>query len=166
MSTITQTTLTWTPSKTSNFQQQIILDNQAYTLSINWNLFGCRYYATITDQTGTLVVCRPLIGSPLGYDLLSIESSNNIAVATINGTHTYRVGTVMTLLLSGCTPDEYNGLYQCNILNESQFSFPLVTTSTAATGLGQVQYFMSMTEGYFQSELVYFPDSQQLVILG
>jgi hypothetical protein len=166
MSSVPQTTLTFTPSATSVFQQQIVLDNQAYTLLINWSLFGCRYYVNLYDQTGTLVVCRPLIGSPLGYDLTSLVSANNVVTVTTSEPHTYPPGSVITLAISGCTPDIYNGIYQCNILDNMTFSYPLVTTDTGATGFGQVNFFLSLTEGYFTSDMVYYPDSQQIIIYG
>jgi hypothetical protein len=158
--------LTFVPDDTSTYQQQVVLDGEAYTLQITWSLFGARYYLNIYSQAGTLIVTRPLIGSPLGYDLASVASENNIVTATTSDPHTYTPGSVITLAISGCLPDEYNGTYQCNILNRNQFSYALVTTDTVATGLGQVRYFLSLTDGYFTSELVYFPDSQQLVVYG
>lgn len=42
---------------------------ELYTVTIKWNLSGQRYYAHITDQTGTVMLVRPLIGSPNDRDI-------------------------------------------------------------------------------------------------
>lgn len=57
------------PSPQTPFQFQPTLDGQAYTVVVTWNLFGQRYYVNIYDLGGVLVVCLPLIGSPVGYDI-------------------------------------------------------------------------------------------------
>ncbi len=57
------------PSPTSNFQFQVTLDGNDYTVIVNWNLFGQRYYVNLYDLTGKLVVCLPLIGSPDLYNI-------------------------------------------------------------------------------------------------
>jgi len=59
----------FTPSTTSNFQFQVTLDGSQYNVIVNWNIYGERYYVNIYDVNNTLVVCLPLIGSPLNYNI-------------------------------------------------------------------------------------------------
>ena len=54
----------YNPSTQANFQFQPILDGQSYSVILTYNKFGERYYINIYDQSGALVVCLPLIGSP------------------------------------------------------------------------------------------------------
>ena len=59
----------FTPSNNSNFQFQVTLDGSQYNIIVNWNIYGERYYVNIYDVNNTLVVCLPLIGSPLNYNI-------------------------------------------------------------------------------------------------
>lgn len=158
------TTINFVPASNSNFQFSATLDGQIYNVLVNWSLFGCRYYVNIYSQSGQLIVCRAMTGSPLGYDLAQITCSNNIAVATVATTHTYTVGSVVPLVIAGANPADYNGTFNCTILNDMQFSFPLPLTTDAMSEVGTVNYLLSLTAGYFDSTLTYFPDNQQFVI--
>ena len=59
----------FTPSTTAPFQFQPVLDGQPYTAVITWNLFGQRWYITVSTVSGTLVVCQAMVGSPLDYNI-------------------------------------------------------------------------------------------------
>jgi hypothetical protein len=154
----------FTPQTNEPFQFQATLDNSVYNVVISWNFFGARYFINIYDNNSALVVSRPLIGTPLGYDLLSITTTANIAVATTTTPHTYAVGSVVKLVISGVTPDNYNGTFLCNIMSPTQFSYLVDAQVDNATALGVANYNLSLTEGYFASTLVYSPDSQQFII--
>jgi len=52
------------------FQFQATLDGVSYTCTVPWNLFGQRYYLTVSTLDGTVVVNLPLIGSPLNPNAL------------------------------------------------------------------------------------------------
>jgi hypothetical protein len=60
---------TFNPNALSNYSFQPILDGQTYTVLVNWNVYGQRYYVNISDLYGTLIVCLPLIGSPDTQDI-------------------------------------------------------------------------------------------------
>lgn len=158
------TYVTFNPSKTAVFSFKATLDKQVYNITVTWSLFGCRYYINIFNQAGVRIVSVPLVGTPLGYDLLSITNANNIAVATTTAPHTYTIGSIVPLVISGCTPSGYNGMYNCSILTSTTFSFSINQILENAVGLGQVNYNLSLTAGYFASTLTYFPDNQQFVI--
>lgn len=57
------------PSSTTPPTFLVTLDGAQYTVTVTWNLFGQRYYVTVTDQSGTRIISRPLIGSPSDYDI-------------------------------------------------------------------------------------------------
>lgn len=59
----------FSPSPTSNFTFQPTFDGEVYTVIVNWNLFGQRYYINIYTLQGALVACVPLIGSPPEYNI-------------------------------------------------------------------------------------------------
>ncbi len=52
------------------FSTILTLDGQAYTFAAAWNLYAARWYFSLTDQSGNLVVNQPLIGSPPASDIL------------------------------------------------------------------------------------------------
>ena len=51
-------------NKNPPFQFQTTLDGNVYTIIIAWNFWSQRWYVNIYDQSSTLIVCVPLIGSP------------------------------------------------------------------------------------------------------
>ncbi len=63
------TYVAFNPSATSNFQFQVTFDGSDYTVIVNWNLFGQRYYVNVYALTGELIVCLPLIGSPNFFNI-------------------------------------------------------------------------------------------------
>lgn len=60
------TTIPFTPSITDAppFSVLVTLDGASYTLAAAWNIYGQRWYVTLTDQSGNLIINIPLIGSP------------------------------------------------------------------------------------------------------
>jgi len=57
------------PSNTANFQFNAVLDGVTYALTVNWNLFGQRYYLYCTDLVGNVKFNVPFIASPVSYDI-------------------------------------------------------------------------------------------------
>jgi hypothetical protein len=62
------------PSATVNFTfQTTFVDLQgntnSYNLVVTWNYGGQRYYLNCYDNSGTLVYCLPMIGSPDDFDI-------------------------------------------------------------------------------------------------
>jgi len=64
------TTLTlFAPGNNQNFSFQPTLDGLQYSAVVTWNLFGQRWILNIYTLQGTLVLQKPLTGSPNGYDI-------------------------------------------------------------------------------------------------
>lgn len=158
------TIIDFAPASNANFTFQATFDGQVYNVIVNWNLFGARYYINIYTTSGALIVCRPLIGSPLGISLASITYENGLAIAVASEPFTYAVGSVVQLTISGATPDGYNGTFNCAIQNDTTFSYALPTVLDQSVNNGNVSWANSMTFGYFDSTLVYLPDNQQIIV--
>jgi hypothetical protein len=66
------TTIPFLPNNaaTPPFQAQVILDGNPYVLAARWNLYRRFWYVSLTDQSGTVVMNQPLIGSPPNSNIL------------------------------------------------------------------------------------------------
>ncbi len=60
---------TFVTSSVAPFQFNPTLDGTTYIATCTWNVYGERYYINIYTQTRTLVMSRPIIGSPNNYDI-------------------------------------------------------------------------------------------------
>ena len=57
------------PTSNANFQFNATFDGDIYSVIITYNIYSERYYVNIYDTTNALIVCLPLIGSPLNYNI-------------------------------------------------------------------------------------------------
>lgn len=55
------------PASTANFQFNPVLDGITYVAICTYNSYGQRYYFSIYDNNGALIVSRPIIASPPDY---------------------------------------------------------------------------------------------------
>ena len=70
------TTLTqFIPAANQNFSWEPTLDGQQYTAVVSWSLFGQHWILNLYDLQGTLVMVKPLRGSPLNSDINLLEGS-------------------------------------------------------------------------------------------
>lgn len=70
---MTKTYVEFIESDVAPFQFQALLDGIQYNIIITWNIFGQRYYVNVYTVQGALIVARPMIGSPLGYDISILQ---------------------------------------------------------------------------------------------
>ena len=65
------TVIPFQPANTSPpFQTVVTLDGAQYALAVTWNVYGQRWYVTLTDDNGNIVWNGAMIGSPLVSDIL------------------------------------------------------------------------------------------------
>ncbi len=66
------TYIPFTPSLSASppFRTQVTLDGEAYQLTALWNFAAQRWYASLAQQNQSPIWYGPLIGSPLGFDIL------------------------------------------------------------------------------------------------
>lgn len=69
MATITK----FDPSPNAQFQFSVRLDGINYSVQCPYNNYSPRYYFSILDNQGNLVLNRPIIASPDNYDINLIE---------------------------------------------------------------------------------------------
>lgn len=72
------------PSQFANFQFSPTLDGISYTAICTWNIYAPRYYISIYDNNGTLIVTNPIVGSPDNFDI-------NLVYGYFQSTLVYRV---------------------------------------------------------------------------
>ena len=63
------TIISFNPAPTANFQFNPTLDGSDYVAICSWNAYGQRYYISIYDNASTLIMSRPIIGSPNDDDI-------------------------------------------------------------------------------------------------
>jgi hypothetical protein len=47
----------------------VLGNQQSYTLTVTWNLYGQRYYLTCYTQQNVVVFCVPVMNSPDNYSI-------------------------------------------------------------------------------------------------
>ena len=82
----------FTPSPLAPFQFQAILDANPFNVTVFWNTFGQRWYIRITDQSGTTIVTKPLVGSPASY---AISMTAGYFVSTLTYSDDTQIFTVI-----------------------------------------------------------------------
>jgi hypothetical protein len=140
------------------------LDGQVYNVVVSWNLFGARYYINIYDVSGTLIVCRAMVGSPVGVGIESLTWANGIVTIVTSVPHGFPINTTILGTVSGCTPDAYNGTGYGNVTGLFTITYALAADPGGATALGNVNYNISLTQGYFASTLVWREANQQFEV--
>lgn len=149
----------------SNFQFQAQFDGSIYTVIVTSSLFGARNYVNIYGLSGNLIVSRPMIGSPSAVLLSSIVNDSKTAIATTSLPHLLPIGSLLNLTIAGVTPTDYNGTFACRVLNETQFSFQLLTDPSDAISLGNMAYNVNLAGGYFSTQLVWRRANNQFEII-
>lgn len=144
------------PSSQSAFQFQATLDGLVYTIIVTWNLFGQRYYINVYDVANNLIVCKAIVGSPVGVKLQGISWETGFATGLTIEPHGFKVGSTINLTIDGVTPAGYNGTFECFITSPQSFTYPLADDPVdVASVLGSVSYNVDLLGGYFESTLVY-----------
>lgn len=61
------------PATNQNFGFAPTLDGQQYSAVVTWNLFGQRWVLNLYNLQGGLILQKPLVASPLDYDINLVE---------------------------------------------------------------------------------------------
>lgn len=165
------------PSATANppFQFQATLDGAQYTVSVLWNLFGNRWYISVSDLTGTLVLFRPLVGS--GAKLQGVFTwADGTATAALTAAHNIPVGSVANVEVSD-TGLSYDGFWRALAVDTITLTFQLATDPTQYGITGNVSQDVNLIGGqpssydsngnpltFFSSTLIYRTSTQQFEV--
>ena len=164
------TYIPFTPSAVSAFQFQCVLDGQPYNVTVTANLFRSSnnstgaFYINVTDVNGDLIVSRAMGGSPVGQNLASLSWANGKVTATTQAPHGYKIARIVTLTISGASPDGYNGTFPCLVTSPTTFTYPLATNPGMATVPGTASFNVNLVGGLFASSLVFRTANQQFEI--
>lgn len=153
------TFINFVPSTVAPFSFQATLDGDQYNVVVTWNVFGQRFYVNVYAADGTLVVCRALVGSPTGLPVQAASWSQGRANLTTTSPHGYKIGTIITLTVTGMSPAAYNGTWQALITGPSTFSFPLASYPGASAAFGAASYNVDLVGGYFATSTLVFRQS-------
>lgn len=136
---------------------QPTLDGVTYTITINNNLFGQRYYLFCTDQSGNIIFNVPVVTSlpSVPIENLTWDGPSQTATVTTVDPHGYQIGLTLDLTISGATPSAFNGTFPMLSTGSTTLTFFLADDPGQMTVAGALSYLISMTAGYFSSTLVY-----------
>lgn len=153
------------------FSFQATLDQQTYNVAVTWNIFGQRWYVTITALDGTVILNTALVSSPTGIAIENLTWSEGEATAMTAVPHGFRIGSIVTLTVAGADQAGYNGTFACLITGPSTFTYPVTTNPGIASVFGTAQQNVNLVGGvpdengdYFTSTLVFRDESQQFEI--
>jgi hypothetical protein len=146
------------------YQFSPTIDGQLANAYVVWSLFGKRYYLTLTDLSGVLIVSLPVIGTENAIPLQGLEWADGIMTGTIDTSVVQGIyfppGTTIDLVIKGCTPAGYGGKRRCLITNQTQFQYqaPFIGIPTI---YGQVSHDVNIIGGYAKNSAVIFRQGSQ-----
>lgn len=134
-------------------------DGNQYNVTIIWNVSSQRSYVLCQDLSGNIIFFIPLVETQAANSLtdLTYDSQNTRVVGTTSKIINAPIGRVFNMSIIFTTPSGYNGSGMGFVLNENQFTYPLSLGNFPGivTTLGALDIITSLTEGYFNSTLVY-----------
>ena len=117
------TYVNFAPSTSAPFSFQAQLGASQYVVTVTWNVTGQRYYVTVADLSGNVVLYAPLIAS--GPQLnASFEWENDAAVVATNGPHNVPLGSVVGVYVLG-TGTGFDGAYEALATGPEALWYPL-----------------------------------------
>lgn len=149
------TSFRFTPTVLTPFSFQPTLDGAQYTATVRWNLFGRRYYISLSTLDGTPVFNVPLVESPAGITLQALAWAFGKVTATALAPHGLPIGATVNLTVSGCLPVGYNGAQTVFVTGESMFTYQLMANPGALVQAGAAAYDINLAGGYFDSVMVF-----------
>lgn len=75
------------------FQFQTSLAEGLRSVAFTWNVAGERWYMEVKDSTGSTLLYRPLIGSPMSYDINLISTISQSSLVYREDNQTFEVMT-------------------------------------------------------------------------
>ena len=133
------------------FTFQATLDGSSYVVATAWNVAAQRWYVSITDQFGNLVVNRPMLGSPAQVALSALSWANGLVTATAPSYLGYRLGSAPMLSIAGAAPAALNGTLKCAVIGPMTFVYPLAADPGQVTAFGSYSADCDLAWGYFQT---------------
>jgi hypothetical protein len=132
-------------------------DGNQYTITVMWNVSAKRYYIMCQDTNGNLIFFVPIVTTLIAFPLINVEydEPNSRVVATVGNNIPFKIGSVFNANIINNQPVGYNGYGLASVLSETEFIYNLSPSPGLCTALGAVEFLVSLTQGYFQSTLIY-----------
>lgn len=149
------TQVAFTPTTTAlfSFQGQFSDGNQ-YIVSTPWNIVGQRYYVSVTDLAGNLIVWRAL--SATGPSLIaSLAWNNQVTTAILTVPHNVPIGGLANINVSE-TGSGFDGNWQALSTGPMMLTYSLMMNPNEATPLtGNVNFPLNLVAGYLNASLMF-----------
>jgi len=157
------------PFQPNSFQNQVfnpVLDGVTYVATIEWNIFGQRWYLNLSDGNGNLIVYKAVVSSQDQQSLAALTWDRGVVTATTTAPHGIPVGRQAILLIQGNTPAAYNGIFLVTSQSPTEFTYEISTDPGALVQLGTSGGFVDLTAGLFQTSVfLYFASNSSFVVL-
>ncbi len=155
---MSSTFVTFLPSTVAPFSFQPTFAGVQYAVTVPWNAYGERYYISVADLSGNVLLFRPMTSS--GPSLQATFTwANGWAVATTALAHNLPIGNVANPIVAG-TNSPYDGSWQVLATATAALAYPLAVEPTTST-TGTVDFGINLVGGYFDGYLIYHADTQQ-----
>lgn len=156
------------PQATQAFTFSATLDGAPVTCQVPWNLFANRWYLSLTDTSGLLIVYRALAASPDPIVIKSMtwDADDGVFVETVTP-HMLEFMSTCNLTIRGVNPIVLNGVWPCFVTGPTTFNYqPTGLQIAPIQSFGQMSYDINLGEGYFTVSTLVFRQSTQLFEIG
>lgn len=152
---MTATFVNFAPSTSALFSFQAQLGQAQYTVSTPWNVFGQRYYVTVSDANGNVVLNTPLIAC--GPQVVSAFAwEDGVAQVTTSAPHNVPVGQLANVYISQ-TDSGFDGAYQALSTGPDTLTYPLLANPNQATPIsGAVNFSRNLIAGVIAGAYLLF----------
>jgi hypothetical protein len=153
---MSSTFVSFAPSTVAPFTFQPTMAGVQYQVTVPWNAYGERYYISVADFSGNVLVFRPMTSS--GPSLQATFAwSNNIATVVTALVHNVPIGSVANAIVTGT--GAFDGAWRVLSTGATTLSYPLPTPATSSSGT--VDFGLNLIGGYLPGYLVFHEDTQQ-----
>ncbi len=153
------------PTPLEPYQFSPTMDDRVVTARVVWSLFGKRWYLQMNELGGDLIFMLPVIGSLIGFHILSMVWLRGKVTLTTSFPHNFTVGNTVNLTIRGCVPDAYNGPKSVFVLTPTQFQFDAPSFPGRPLILGDISFDVNIAAGYFNtSTIVYRTANKQFEV--
>ena len=140
------------------FAFQPVLDGSTYKANVTWNIFGQRWYLTLSDQSGNVIVHTAIVESPPFFSITSLSWDGERQLVTIEtvAPHNLPLGAVIDLTLREASPDVFNGKWEMTVASPTSLTFEMATDPGQPVLLGNFGRDIDLTAGYFSTSVLVY----------
>lgn len=153
--------VTFTPSTTTPFSFQATLsDTNQYVIAVPWNVADERWYVSVSDVAGNLIVYRGLCGS--GPVIQSAFSwANGVATVQCSQPHNVIVPRLANIWVSQ-TDTSFDGGYVALATSATTMTYLLPTNpQQSLPQQGQLSFPLNLLAGYVSAWLIFHSETMQ-----